>query len=331
MGNLDQVANTFWQLVVLPVHGARWMLATPPGVADNTGLVDTQAATAFVTGFEASQLLQFSPLAVTSDTGTSWAQGVLGHGLAAVPDALAATNSGLVAALTNQASGGVVLDDGPTKWRRVISANGLVASPAGHRCGISALTALAYSPSGQLMVGASCRRDGQVGILGDAAGAWHLVGPSLPKAEETTITSVIRLRAQIGEVSALLSVRSDHHRALLETNLAGDGDWSRPVPLPLAPSDTVISTGFGVNGATVVMLSDNGADVADVLKAGSNSWTQLPETPPHTAAVAFEIGGDIDALVVNGAKLTIYRLNVTTQQWQAFQVLDVPIQYGSSS
>ncbi len=331
MGNTHQVANTFWQLVVLPAQASRWEVVTPPGVADNTGLVDTEAGATFVAGFEASQLLQFSPLALTTTTGSSWTQGVLDRGLAPVPDALAATDSGNVAALTNKTSDAVVLDNGPTSWQRVVTARELASSASGRRCGVEALTAVAYSPSGQLMMGASCRRPGQVGIWSDAAGAWHLVGPSLPESEHLAVTSTIRLRSQSGEVSMLLSVRSLHHLALLASDLTSNGHWSRPASLTVAPDDTLVSSGFGVTGAAVVMLRARGIDSADVLDPGTNSWSELPGLPAHTATVAYETDGAIDALAVDGAMLTAYRLNAGTSSWQKFQVLDVPIQYGSSS
>jgi hypothetical protein len=331
MGKLSQAANTFWQLVVLPAHVTRWALATPPGVADNTGLVDAQAGTAFVTGFEASQLLHFSPLALTSDAGTSWTQAVLSHALASVPDALAATSSGQVAALTNNVSGATVLNNGPTSWHRVVSAAALAASPAGRRCGLAALTAVAYDPNDQMMVGASCHRRGQVGVLTDTAGAWQLVGPPLPRAQNFATTSVIRLRAQSSGVSALVSARSESGTVLFETNLGADGHWSQPAPLPLAPNATVVSSGFGDDGAAAVLLSDGGTDSVDVFNPGSNAWKEIPGPPPHSATIAFEPDGDVDALVVDGAKLTAYRSVVTTVRWQAFQVLQVPIQYGSSS
>ena len=42
MGDLGQLANTFWQLIFLPAGHSRWSLVTPPGFADNGGLVSAR-------------------------------------------------------------------------------------------------------------------------------------------------------------------------------------------------------------------------------------------------------------------------------------------------
>ena len=92
MGGSAARHNNFWQLFVRPDGGSRWRLATPPGVADNGGLVVTEAGNgSMVTGFRTSQDLTFSPLAASSNSGTSWSPtaGPLTPGLAAAPDALA--------------------------------------------------------------------------------------------------------------------------------------------------------------------------------------------------------------------------------------------------
>ena len=75
-----------------PAGPATWRLATPPGVADNGGLVVTGTGGAsLLTGFVPSQDLTFSPLAATSDNGASWSPaGPVNPGLADAPDALAA-------------------------------------------------------------------------------------------------------------------------------------------------------------------------------------------------------------------------------------------------
>jgi len=70
MGHLDQLANTFWQLLVLRQGDTRWSLVTPPGYADNDGLVyGFVKGESLVAGFEANHLIRFSPLAIASDGG----------------------------------------------------------------------------------------------------------------------------------------------------------------------------------------------------------------------------------------------------------------------
>ena len=66
-----------------------WSLVTPPGVADNGGLVESASAGAVVVGVVPSGLLRFSPLAQSAHSGGSWAPAFLPGALAPLPDALA--------------------------------------------------------------------------------------------------------------------------------------------------------------------------------------------------------------------------------------------------
>ena len=102
MGGLSRPQqNGFWQLFVRPAGASNWSLVTPPGVADNGGLVAAGAAggTSLLVGVRPSQHLAFSPLAASSDTGKSWAPGLLDADLADVPDAMAVGASGQALAL----------------------------------------------------------------------------------------------------------------------------------------------------------------------------------------------------------------------------------------
>jgi hypothetical protein len=51
--------------------------------------------------------------------------------------------------------------------------------------------------------------------------------------------------------------------------------------------------------------------------------------PGRTATLAPEPGGWYDALAVSGSTLTVWRL--TTTAWVKVQLINVPIEYGSSS
>jgi hypothetical protein len=52
--------------------------------------------------------------------------------------------------------------------------------------------------------------------------------------------------------------------------------------------------------------------------------------PPGTAALAPGPGGGFDALAVSGSKLTVWRLDQGATAWTRTQVINVPIEYGSS-
>ena len=70
MGSLGHPNNTFWQLFLRPAGATRWALVTPPGVADNGGLVaDDGTGTLLTAGFEPTQRLTYSPVVQTTTAG----------------------------------------------------------------------------------------------------------------------------------------------------------------------------------------------------------------------------------------------------------------------
>ena len=91
MGGSAAQHNNFWQLVIRPAGSTRWHLVTPPGTADNGGLVLAGAGPALTAAFRPSQYLRFTPLTHTTDGGQAWSSlDPLDGALASVPDALAA-------------------------------------------------------------------------------------------------------------------------------------------------------------------------------------------------------------------------------------------------
>jgi hypothetical protein len=142
MGGSSAKLENFWQLFARPAtasaaSAAGWSLATPPGVADNGGLVTAPlGGPALVTGFNPSQDLKFSPLATTRDGGTRWAPGLLPAGLAAVPSALAAGPGGRLIALTNRGLAEITAAGG-AGWTRLASLTSLAATPAARSCGLA--------------------------------------------------------------------------------------------------------------------------------------------------------------------------------------------------
>lgn len=331
MGDLGEFVNTFWQLLYLPAGGSHWSLVTPPGFADNGGIVSVEAGNELVSGFQANQRIDFSPLASTDNGGRSWAPGVLSSPLASLPDALAGTSGGRVVAISGKEATDVVADAGGlSTWRGVITERRLDAMGA-KSCGVRALTAVAFAPGGELLVGASCSIPGRVGVFEQGAAGWHLAGPSPGHDQSGSTVSVLRLRSFDGGVSALIEASSATREVLLGTRLVGDGGWSRPVPLALARGAELSASGISVDGGLVVLVSEKSGPVAEVLAEGSSSWTELPRPPARTAAIAFENGGAIDALAVHHSQLTVYRLAAGASSWKRSQVMQVPIQYGSSS
>jgi hypothetical protein len=332
MGDLGQLSNTFWQLVFLPAEQRRWSLVTPPGFADNGGLVSAEAGSAVVTGFGASQRIHFSPLAASSNGGERWTPGILESELATYPDALAGYSSGRVVALVGNPATEIVSSRGGLyNWQRVVSLRQLEASAAARTCGVEALTAVAFSPAGQLIVGSSCSRPGKVGVFQDSASGWRLEEPSLPSSYAASTTSVLRLRAFGGGVSAVIAAGSGARTELFGTRLASSAVWSAPIGFQLGRTGRLTSSGVSSQGGLVLVVSSDKGPRVEVLDAGAQAWTELPAPPARTAAVCFEPDGSIGAFVVDHSRLTIYRLAKSASSWRRVQVMQVPIVYGSSS
>lgn len=71
MGGPVAEENNFWQLFARPAGTSRWKLVTPPGTADNGGLVLAGAGGSLITGFRPSQYLTYTPLTITRNAGRS--------------------------------------------------------------------------------------------------------------------------------------------------------------------------------------------------------------------------------------------------------------------
>ena len=158
MGGSAAHANNFWELFVRLAGGTSWKLATPAGVASNGGIVVTASGPdSLLTGFRPSQDLTFSPLAATTDDGLNWSQhNVLDPGLADVPGALASGPGGRLLAITD--TGDIETGTaGGASWTRLTTQRALAATAAGRACGITALTAAAWTPAGQPLLAADCR------------------------------------------------------------------------------------------------------------------------------------------------------------------------------
>jgi hypothetical protein len=180
MGGPAASEENFWQLFVRPAGATQWRLATPLGVADNGGLVvAATGGSSLLAGFRPSQDLTFSPLATTSDDGTTWsAVAPLPAGLANEPGAVAAGAAGRLLALTT--AGTILASDGTQRrWTALTSERELAASPAGRGCGVTSLTAVAFGANGGPLVAGSCRRTGEAGLFSQDGGRWRLAGPPL--------------------------------------------------------------------------------------------------------------------------------------------------------
>jgi hypothetical protein len=341
MGGSAAQENNFWQLFVRPEATAPWQLATPLGVADNGGLVVSSADGPLLTGFRPSQDLTYSPLAASSDNGASWSPaGPVTPGLANTPDALAAGPAGLVMALTE--GGGVQLGShSGSTWKRLSSTSALAATAAGRACGLTGLTAAAFTGSGTPVLAGGCGHPGTVGIFtnedassGDAA-SWQAAGPALPASLIRDDIDVLRLTVSGSGMVALLQAGTGPQASLIAAfwqpggtgrSAVGAGTWTLSAPLHTGASQ-LESTTVGPGQAVGLTLSGS----RGVTLAGPGSaWQTLPALPRWTSTLALGPDGTVDAIAVHLGTFWDDRLRPGSG-WSLAQTIQVQLPYGSSS
>jgi hypothetical protein len=324
MGRSAADEDLFWELFTRLPGSSQWKLVTPPGVADNGGLVATGSDGPLTVAFEPNQDLVFSPLAQTANGGRTWGTGLLNASVAAVPDALATDRAGTLALLNDGA-----IDQAPAgqagsgNWAQLAASGTLAASAAGRDCGVTSLTGVAYTPSGTALAAASCARPGVAGIFARVAGTWRASGPAVSGGQPYR---VVRLSQTPAGDTALLREGTSGNASVLGAWTGNGSRWTVSPSLPL-DGGQVEASGTGPGGALWVLLS---GDRAQALTGPGAAWQELPALPRGTAALAAGPKGSYQALAVSGARLTVYRLT-GARSWTAAQVITVPLQYGSSS
>jgi hypothetical protein len=323
MGGSAAQENNFWELFVRPAGATRWGLATPLGVASNGGLVvASPGGGSLVTGFRPSQLLIYSPLSASTDDGTNWSPaGPVNAGLADTPDALAAGPNGALIALTD---GGARAELGQrlgATWTRLSSASALGATSAGRACGVTGLTAAAFS-GGTTVLGAGCSRPGVAGIFAGSGGTWRAAGPALPASLAHEDVDVLALAATGTGLEALLQAGAGTHASVVAA-WSGGGSWTVSAPLR-AGGLQLRSTAAGPGTAVGVVLGDGRGET---LSGPGASWQALPALPNH--ATTLVPGRPVQAIVASGGTFSAWQLG--SAGWSLAQTVHVNIPYGSSS
>jgi len=323
----------FWELFLLGTGGTAWTLQTPPGVADNGGLVVSGGAPgSLVAGFRPSQSLKFSPLATTQDAGGTWTPGIFPSALAAAPDALAAASDQKLLALSQGSGGAVWGRQTPGgNWSRIMTLSMAAHTTALRACDPGALTAVAFAAGGTPLVGAECRRPGAVGVVALIGDRPTPAGPALPGSLRSDAVSVLRLTSTPDGAAALLLARAGSRSTLLGAWESAGAPWSLSSPLPIGGA-SIASTLIGPGLSFGVVLDEAGSHrMAEVIQGPGSSWQRLPPLPAPATLVAPTGGGEVDALGSHGAKFHTWRLAPASDAWAPGQTLKVPIQAGSST
>jgi trimeric autotransporter adhesin len=324
MGGSSATYNNFWELFVRAAGSAQWKLATPLGVASNGGLTITSTGAGLVAGFQPSQDLTFSPLATAASSAAAWSQdsAPVSPGLASVPDALAAGPAGQILALTR--TGEVLLGahDAAT-WSRLATLRSIASSTAGRACGLTALTAVAFTPAGAPVAGGACSRAGSTGIFVLRQGSAPAAALPLPGGPVTVLALA---REAAGRTMALLETGTGRAATIVAAWLtaAGGATYSAAVA---AGGGAPRSVAMWSNGSAGLVLADGRAEA---IAGPSASWHALPPLPAHAATLAVGASGQLEALTATGGSFEVWQLAPSGTAWTQAQHVSVDVPYGSS-
>ena len=324
----------FWEVFARSGNSRSWQLVTPPGVADNGGLVASAGAAKSLTiAVRPSQDLVFSPLAVTANGGASWSTGgPINAAVAPTPDALAAHGSDLAALLSDGAI--ETSSDVGATWSTLAKPGAIAVSPAARGCGGAVrVTSLSFGmTSSEVLAGGTCGTSGTTAIFSYSPGTgWQRL--NLPASGQLVrLTDGMALvRGKSGLAALWRGTGWYAYAPLSATPQPVPTNWDESAPLPAA--DGIIASGTLQAGGAWVLLP--GGRAATVSLTGTTArgaqWLVLPPVPARTSVLASGPDGATDALAVSGATLTVWRLAPKATAWSKVQAITVPIQAGSSS
>jgi hypothetical protein len=321
---VPMLANpAFWQVFARAGNSGTWQLVTPPGVATNGGLVaSANGANSLTIAVRPSQNLAFSPLTATANGGSTWSTGgPINAAVAASPDALAADGSDLAALLSN---GSIqTSSDAGTSWSTLAKPGAIAASPAAKGCGGAVrVTSISFGTSStEVLAAGTCGTSGTTAVFSySPAGGWQRL--SLPVSGQLV---------QLTDGLALVAGKSGLTALWRGTGTPAQGAWAESAPLPA--SGAITASGTLAPGEAWVLLPGGRAATVSLTgaTAGDPQWQLLPAAPAHTSVLASGPGGAVDALVVSGSTLTVWRLVPKATVWAKVQTISVPVQVGSSS
>ncbi len=324
---------TFWEVLVRPATSATWQLVTPPGVADNGGLVAAgDAGSGLTVAVRPSQDLHFTPVASTADAGANWStDGPLSQGVASSPGALAVSGRQLAALLSNGAIEASA-NDGAT-WRTLAKPGAIAASPAGQKCGTVGVSAVSFGPiPTDVLAAGRCGATGSAGLFSYSAGhGWQRL--SLPVSGQLVRlgAATALVRAKAGLTQLWLGGWYAYAPLSPSSTTPFAADWMKSAPLPITNAVTASgalagATATSPDGTWVLLPGGQAATIG----GPGQQWLLLPPTPAHTTVLASGPGTSLDALAVSGDNLTVWQLDHGSTLWAKAQTINVPIQSGSS-
>jgi len=303
MGGAVRQGQNVWELLARPAHSGVWRLATPGDVASSSGLVAASAGTpaGLAAGFVANAEIGFSPLASTADSGAEWSPGQpVMRGLAHAPDALAIGPRGSLLVLT--ATRQVLLlhpGTGPS-WHLQTDLGRLARTAAGRTCGLTAITAVAFSAGGAPLVAGDCSQAGVAGLFEQDRSTWRLASLRLPSG--AGVVSALSLVTSGNRTTAVLRIGSSDSGRLVAARRSKTGQWISSAGMDIGAAGVQSAAVWPGGAAAVVLSGQRGA-----VQPGSNAnWQQLGRLPARTATLATGPAGRLEALAPQNQRLQVW-------------------------
>jgi hypothetical protein len=323
-----------WEVFARAANSASWKLVTPPGVEDYGGLVASAGgANSLTVAVRPEQDRLFSPLAATSDGGSTWSTGgPINAAVAASPGAFAADGSHL-AALLSDGTIETSSDAGAT-WSTMARPGAIAAASAARGCGGAVrVTALSFGiTSSEVLAGGTCGTSGTTAIFSYSPGTgWQRLSLPLSGQLVRFADGMALVRSKSGLAALWHGTGWYAYAPLSGTPQPVPTNWEKSAPLPV--SGGIIAAGTLPDAGAWVLLPGGRAATISALgtTAGGPQWLLLPPVPAKTAVLASGPNGATDALAVSGGTLTVWRLAAKATAWSKVQAISVPIQVGSSS
>jgi hypothetical protein len=213
-------------------------------------------------------------------------------------------------------------------WQDLASESQLASSAGGRSCGLVSVTAVA-EVANQAVLGATCSNPGVVGLLALRSSSWQLVGPKLPHSYDSESVEVLGLRENGDGVSTLLAVPDGSKTIILGAwTSAALAHWTISSAVRLGSGDRVVSYGPSTGLGWYVLSTKPSASKSLEVLASTGSWTELPTPPTQAGTASFGPANSVDVLGGSGTLMTDWKL--VSSRWTKVQVINVPIQYGSS-
>jgi len=352
MGILSQPLETFWQLFFRAKGTTRWVdRSTSLAIATNGGIVMAPTSAlrrSFTVAIRQANLLAYAPLLGLSASGRSWTPLAPLPGLPDAPDVLVINDPGTSYAITGSTGDALMSSSRLTTWRTVTTLSSLRASPAGRACGIQSLTALG-EVTGQVVLGATCTREEVAGVLAASASGWRLVGPSVRGLGSASVRVLGLTETGDGLYAVLASTSAGSTTVVAAWTDGGQLRWRVSAPLRLGTADVRSFGATGANGLFVLASGASGPVSLHAEDSPGSPWIELPSPPQGSTTVAMGEDGNMDALVVQNAVISICRghthecvrapvgllsdwaLASGSQRWRRGQVTRVILELGSSS